>query len=89
MSDLNGLDADIFRRLQNAPGLWTVNQLADATGEPVDAVRQAIHRLEAAKQIEPPTYGGLLASEVNSTVTYRPALTPETWIIPSKRPRPT
>lgn len=85
---MSDLDADIFRRIQNAPGRWTVNQLADATGKPADEVRQVVHRLEAAKQIEPPAYVGLLASEVNNTVTYRPALTTETWIVPSKRPRP-
>ena len=75
------LRADILSRVQHAPGRWTVNELADATGRSQQAVTNEIVALFEQGHIEKPSPIDYFDSaEGWRTVTFTP--TPKGWVRP-------
>ena len=81
---MTALRADILARVQPAPGRWTVNELADATGRSQQAITNEIVALVEQGQIERPEPIDVFnAAEGWRTVTF--TATPKGWIRPCSR----
>jgi hypothetical protein len=80
------LPAEILRRVQNAPGLWTTDQLCAAFDLYPVQIGGALYTLIRGGHVEKPAeFDDPDPSVRRRTVTYRP--TPTAWIVPSDRKR--
>ncbi len=83
---MNDLAADILARVQGAPGRWTVDELAAATGKTRDRVTVTIAKLCKAGLIERPAPIDYFDPAPGwRTVTFQP--TGKAWVVPAARPR--